>query len=67
MAAEQDDRSSQKKAEKKTEKKAANRAESLKDEKPTDRPSEECIDIDVYDETPSGPSVTVRFANRESS
>lgn len=59
MAAEQDDRSS--------EKEAANKAESLKGEKPTDRPSEEHIDIDVYDETPSGPSVTVRNANRESS
>lgn len=59
MAAEQDDRSS--------ENEAANNAKSLKGEKPTDRPSEEHIDIDVYDETPSGPSVTVRNANRESS
>lgn len=59
MAAEQDDRSSEKEAEKK--------AERLKGEKPTDRPFEEHIDIDVYDETPSGPSVTVRNANRESS
>ncbi|KAB2931732.1 MAG: hypothetical protein F9K24_12420 [Leptonema illini] len=59
MAAEQDDRSS--------ENEAANKAEGLKGEKPTDRPFEEHIDIDVYDETPSGPSVTVRNANRESS
>lgn len=59
MAGKSDDRSS--------EKNAANDAKSLKGEKPTDRPSEEHIDIDVYDETPSGPSVTVRNANRESS
>lgn len=63
MAAEQDDRSSENEAEKE----AANKAEGLKGEKPTDRPFEEHIDIDVYDETPSGPSVTVRNANRESS
>lgn len=63
MAAQQDDRSSENEAEKK----AANSAESWKDEKPADRPSQEHIDIDVYDETPSGPSVTVRNANRESS
>jgi len=57
MAAESDDRPS--------EKKAANDAKSLKGEKPTDRAGEEHIDIDVYDEAPSGPSVTVRKASSE--
>jgi hypothetical protein len=38
-----------------------------KAEQSADDVSQECIEIDVHEESPSGPSVSVRIVNRESS